>query len=89
MTIQFVMKLLHKYGAVAYTGKGVSLYGTMGRIYILPWGERVHIASPAGYVLIACSVYDDEVGCNLIVFKGIIKAFNYRKLSAHLKMMSR
>ncbi len=83
------MKLLQIYGAKAYIGKDVSLYGTMGRIYILPWGEKVHIASPAGYVLVACSVYDDEAGCNLIMFKGIIKAFNYLRLSAHLKMMSR
>lgn len=89
MTLESVMKLLHKYGAKAYIGKDVSLYGTMGRIYVLPWGERVHIASPAGYVLVTCSVYDDEVGCSLLMFKGIIKAFNYLKLSAHLKMMSR
>lgn len=44
MTIQFVIKMLHKYGAKTYTGKGVSVFGSRGRVLILPRGEIIHRA---------------------------------------------
>lgn len=59
MTIQFVMKMLHKYGAKVYTGKGVSVFGKRGRVYILPQNEIIHIAIYGYMIIFSLYLYDE------------------------------
>lgn len=59
MTIQFVIKMLHKYGAVAYTGEGVSVFGSRGRVLILPRGRIIHIAMYGYMVIFSLYLYDE------------------------------
>lgn len=69
MTIQFVMKLLHKYGAKAYTGKGVSVFGSRGRVLILPRGEIIHIAVYGCLIIYSLYLYNEVEETDVPLFR--------------------
>lgn len=69
MTIQFVIKMLHKYGAKAYTGKGVSVFGSRGRVLILPRNEIIHIAMYGYLIIFSLYLYDEIRGEDIPLFR--------------------
>ena len=87
MTIQFVIKMLHKYGARAYTGKGVSVFGRRGRVLILPRNESIHIAMYGYLIIYSLYLYNEAENTDVPLFRWrLASPKGLRELIKHFEL---